>query len=273
MIKTAASCCPSLKVLEMLVYHKDGLQYLNCLYNLTFLCLDFKVCEESYLDTLLSTLNEIGHQLKHLSINDERPRRMPVEFPIDGICDRCVNVESLQIKGLCTFIDPLEDGSGIRRLRRLYIGDIKSKDLLLLLKCCLNLTELRVKNFPDFSNSEVRTYFRIHSFWNLRKLCIFNCNLSHNSLKTLLEAFKKLEKVFFPKFLYNVSILDELNREVKFVDNLDKFHDVVSGFNSCKFNDFIYLVCCIPEIYYPECFPLYQENKKFDHLKIKNDWK
>ncbi|GIY61296.1 uncharacterized protein CDAR_217021 [Caerostris darwini] len=238
-IKNAASLCPSVEVLAIQVFQKDCLQYLCLLKQLRFLRLDFTVCVDTYLDAFLSLINDIGKQLKHLSVSDRGSDEIQppsvVRFPIDIICKNSINLESLQLKGLSTINNPLEVRTSLCNLKRLFIENINSYDFMLILQNCFNLTELFIKNLPILDSSELEKIFYKSSLLNLRKLCIFTSELSEAAMKTVLAKAVNLEKVYFDKSQYSASLLEVMNHGAVFDSELLQSEFLNPGLSNCRF--------------------------------------
>ncbi|GBN14409.1 hypothetical protein AVEN_192144-1 [Araneus ventricosus] len=97
-IRSAVEFCPLVQELIIHVHQKDGYGELRFLKQLTLLRIDFENCRSNILPDFFALLQEIGPQLKHLSVSGkEEPSVREDGVPVDVICDCCPDLQSLEI--------------------------------------------------------------------------------------------------------------------------------------------------------------------------------
>ncbi|GIX98062.1 hypothetical protein CDAR_450861 [Caerostris darwini] len=98
------------------------------------LCIIFSDSDEDCFSTFLALLRDIGYQLRHLSISASD------EIPLNAMCERCPNLQSLEIFGTET----VETCQSLKHLRSVSIFEIDEECLLFLLQNCVCLENLQI---------------------------------------------------------------------------------------------------------------------------------
>ncbi|GIY21782.1 uncharacterized protein CDAR_291551 [Caerostris darwini] len=212
-IQTAATACPLVEELVMQVFQKENLQSLVLLTRLTLLSIDFSQCHDNYLPEFLSLLSEIGYRLKHLSIEGN------VRFPVNVICNYCVNLESLKIKGLSSITDPAEPCVGIQNLKRFSVNSVDQDCFDFVLKNCRNVMELFLGRVLYLDDKQLYSILKKNTLSRLELLSISVCNLTEHGLNLLVKNARNL-KDFYLGFPRNslLSVIRESNRKINFIE-------------------------------------------------------
>ncbi|GBM63910.1 hypothetical protein AVEN_196581-1, partial [Araneus ventricosus] len=87
-VRCAVSFCPLVEELIFHAHHKEALRELKSLKRLTLLRINFRDCNEDFIPEFMELLQDIGPQLKHLSV------LCHTSVPVNVICDRCPQLES-----------------------------------------------------------------------------------------------------------------------------------------------------------------------------------
>ncbi|GIY49424.1 uncharacterized protein CEXT_251121 [Caerostris extrusa] len=228
LIRNAACACPLVEELVMQVFQKESLQPLNLLNRLTFLSLSFSQCDDNYLPEFISLISEIGHRIKHLSVEGS------LQFPVNDICSLCVNLESLKINGHACVKYPVESFPSLHNLKRFIASEIDQKCFQFVLSNCPNITELFLGSVPYLNDLELKSILKTNSLANLEILTLTTCSLTENGLSKLIKSAFKLKKFvleFFKEPL--VSVIKELNRDINYSDYPQDFFDY--KLNRCTF--------------------------------------
>ncbi|KAF8788886.1 hypothetical protein HNY73_006879 [Argiope bruennichi] len=128
---------------------KDApLKFLRFSGELTLLRIDFLDCKHDFMAHFIELLQDIGPQLKHLSVISHRP------VPVDVVCVCCPRLESLEIEGPA-FLEHSEKTYGNIPLKRLrfssFAGPHDETSLMFLMYNCKSFREI----FPRKDNDEV----------------------------------------------------------------------------------------------------------------------
>ncbi|GIY71416.1 hypothetical protein CDAR_558651 [Caerostris darwini] len=212
-IRTASTACPLVEELVMQVFQKESLKPLGLLRRLSSLDINFTQCDGNFLPDFFSLLSEIGHNLKHLSLEGN------VTFPVNALCNYCINLESLQIKDLAGVEDPIEPCTSLKKLKRFYVNSVNQECLQFMLKYCTNVRELFLGNVQYLDDIKMRKILHNNSLAKLELLSIDACNLSEQGLYLLVKSATNLKNFYLGSPRYSLqSMIREMKRTINYVD-------------------------------------------------------
>ncbi|CAL1292076.1 unnamed protein product [Larinioides sclopetarius] len=198
-IKLAVLFCPIIEELAINVFHEEGLQHLCALEHLTFLSINFNYCDHDYMSVWYSVLKKIGPQLKHLSVEASS------DIPVNAICDNCVNLESLRIRGKAIVTETASTISNLPYLRRILLMCMDNRSLIFLLSKCPLLTEMFLDCAVCLDDTLLSNILKHNPLSELKVAGIHACKLSRLGFRILLESAVKLEKVSFRSVKFDAS--------------------------------------------------------------------
>ncbi|GIY99352.1 uncharacterized protein CEXT_85021 [Caerostris extrusa] len=201
-IKNSALSCPMVEELVLQVVHQDCLQHLRHLKQLNVLILKFSRFLKDPIPALLNVLQEIGPQLKHLSVDTF------ITFPVNDICRLCPNLESLGLFGCASVSEPVETCESLRHLQRLYTTIVDEKSLIFLLENCVGIQEMIINDADCFDDEMLDRVLQKNMFSKLKTLYIQRGQVSERKFVEFLETAQQLENVstrdiLFHKILYS----------------------------------------------------------------------
>ncbi|GBM85444.1 hypothetical protein AVEN_133972-1 [Araneus ventricosus] len=204
-IRSAVEFCPLVRELIIHVHQKDGYEALRCLKQLTLLRIDFENCLGDFLPDFVALLQEIGPQLKHLSVfGKEEPSRRNDGVPVDVICDTCPDLQSLEIWSSIFMMDSSKCSCDLALKRlTLYLEhpdvDEETHDeeecLLFLLSNCKHLEELYLQCVGSLDDTLLNQIFERNPFSQLRLICIEESSLRREGFQMFLKKSASIETV------------------------------------------------------------------------------
>ncbi|GIY70255.1 uncharacterized protein CDAR_247931 [Caerostris darwini] len=231
-IRKSALSCPQIEELKMQVYNSSSLRHLALLKQLTVLDLHFPLFDHSDLGSFLSLLFNIGRQIKHLSVNVLGPYtdHTNTRVPVNVICNLCVNLESLTVKG-STVSEPVEPCASLNHLKRLHVSDADEKSLTFLFQNCTSLNELFLKSF-GLNDSLLATLLSKNSLENLKTFCLIHHHISQEGIKLLMRSAKNLERLCVKNITDTIKMM---KLDVSTSDNLWFSEYFKRRFSNCGF--------------------------------------
>ncbi|GIY36304.1 uncharacterized protein CEXT_731551 [Caerostris extrusa] len=210
-IRMAVTSCPYIEELVFTIPRIDSIKHLSGLKNLTFLYIDFGVCDDNYLSEFVSLLVEIGPQLKHLGV--VRSNIIPINVAIEN----CPNLTSLKFSSAVDKTNPeMVSSVTTSRLKNLTLDKCDKFSLLYALSCCTNLKELFIFDGSCLDDNLLNTILDKNPLSELKVAYISKCRLSGRGLRNFLISAKQLDTFFILSdelFLCNEDVLlQELNR-------------------------------------------------------------
>ncbi|GBN70204.1 hypothetical protein AVEN_231704-1 [Araneus ventricosus] len=204
-IRSAVEFCPLLQELIIHVHQKDGYEALRLLKQLTLLRIHFQNCLGDFLPDFVALLQEIGPQLKHLSVfGKEEPFRRNDGVPVDVICDRCPDLQSLEIWSSIFMKDSSRRSCDLA-LRRLTLylekADVDQEiheeqgSLLFLLSNCKRLEELHLDSTESLNDALLNQIFERNPFAQLKVSCIEESSLTREGFQMICEKAVSVETV------------------------------------------------------------------------------
>ncbi|GBN29513.1 hypothetical protein AVEN_43606-1 [Araneus ventricosus] len=216
-MRFAVTLCPLVQELIFYVHVKEAMKELRFLKQLTLLRIDFELYEGDFVREFVALVQEIGPQLKHLSIIWKDPFIESYRVPVDIICDCCPHLESLEIEQF--IFEPRFSSEASRNfllkrltLRSLYESDPES--LLFLLSNCKHLEELFVENVECFDDALLRQIFERNPLTELKVFFSEQCGLTREGYQMIMEKASSIE-----------SVLIDVGRENYFYDANRVFKD------------------------------------------------
>ncbi|GBO19780.1 hypothetical protein AVEN_182991-1 [Araneus ventricosus] len=220
-IKLAVVSCPYIEELVINVFHEECLQQLCLLQHLTFLSINFNYCDHDYMSVWFAVLKKIGPQLKHLSVEAS------TNIPVNAICDNCVNLESLRIRGKAVVGETASTSSNLPHLRRLLLMCMDNRSLMFLLSNCPLLTEMFLDCAVCLDDTLLSNILKHNPLSELKLAGIHACKLSKLGFRMLLESAVKLEKVSFRSVKFDASdVIHKLNPKIVNYPVFNKLKDV-----------------------------------------------
>ncbi|GIY72340.1 uncharacterized protein CDAR_522581 [Caerostris darwini] len=196
-IEKAALSCPLLEQLIIKVYHRECIPHLRHLQRLNVLSIDFMCDDEDCVPTFLTLLRDIGHQLRHLSIDNWH------KMPLNTICELCPYLLSLKIRGSATVSEPVQNCKSLRSLKRLYAYNVDRKCLIYLLQNCVGLQVLGIDHAHHFDDDTLREVLEKNRLPDLKALHIGYSSLSIKGLEKLRESSLNLKNPYFFECLFD----------------------------------------------------------------------
>ncbi|GBM43318.1 hypothetical protein AVEN_262187-1 [Araneus ventricosus] len=139
----------------------------------------------------MELLQEIGHQLKHLSVLCSAP------FPVNVICDKCPQLQSLEIDGHSFVVNSAEASSHLplKRLRLRYLSDKEEdkKSFQFLLSSCKSLEELFLEHVTFLDDSLLLQMFQLNPLTNLKVIGIYDCCLTRDAYQMFMKRVVSVE--------------------------------------------------------------------------------
>ncbi|CAL1292072.1 unnamed protein product [Larinioides sclopetarius] len=212
MVKTASLMCSSLQELVIDVYDNNCVQHLVRLKNLTVLSINYEdPYDEMYQPAFVSLLREIGSQLKHLSVSAQNP------VPLDIICKRCCNLESLRILGEVTISNHKKKWKKLPDLRSFCVSKIQGEYLHLLFQRCPNIKELFIGSVLDFNDDFLEILSEDGSLPKLEIVSVETCSLSKDGFMRFMKSVPTLQKVSFDRSMEwcGEELMDEIKTWVE----------------------------------------------------------
>ncbi|GBN06884.1 hypothetical protein AVEN_33981-1 [Araneus ventricosus] len=202
--------CPLVQELIIYVYQKDGYEGLRCLKQLTLLRIHFKNFPGDFLPDFVALLQEIGPQLKHLSVfGKEEPSRRNDGVPVDVICDCCPDLQSLEIWSSIFMKDSSKSSCDLA-LKRLTLHVVQpdvdeeihdeeihneEESLLFLLTNSKHLEELYLDSAESLDDTLLNQIFKKNPFTQLKVICTEESSVTWKGFQMLLEKPASVETV------------------------------------------------------------------------------
>ncbi|GIY43765.1 uncharacterized protein CDAR_523031 [Caerostris darwini] len=210
LIKMAVTFCPYIEELVFTIPRNDSIKYLSGLKNLTFLYIDFGVCDDNYLSEFVSLLCEIGPQLKHLGV--VRSNIIPINIAIEN----CPNLTSLKYFPEEKINQEILSSVSTSCLKNLTLDNCDKFSLLYALSCCKNLKELFIFDGRCLDDNLLNTILDKNPLSELKVVYILKCRLSRKGLRNFLISAKQLDTFFIfsdeLELCNKDALLQELNR-------------------------------------------------------------
>ncbi|GBO29433.1 hypothetical protein AVEN_257427-1 [Araneus ventricosus] len=199
-IRSAVEFCPLVQELIIHVHQKDGYEALRCLKQLTLLRIHFENFLGDFLPDFVEVLQEIGPQLKHLSVfGKEEPFRRNEGVPVDVICDCCPDLQSLQIWSSIFMKDSSKSSCDLALKRlRLYVlepDDDEAECLLFLLSNSKHLEELYLESVESLDDTLLNQIFERNPFTQLKVFCIEESGVTKKGFQMFLKKSVSIETV------------------------------------------------------------------------------
>ncbi|GBN14412.1 hypothetical protein AVEN_192146-1 [Araneus ventricosus] len=202
---SAVNLCPLVQELIIHVHQKDGYEALHCLKQLTLLRIHFENCLGDFLPDFVALLQQIGPQLKHLSVSGkEEPSRRSDGVPVDVISDCCPYLQSLEIWS-SIFLNNSSKCSCDLALKRLTLyvqqPDVdeeihdEEESLLFLLSNSKHLEELYLESAESLNDALLNQIFERNPFSQLRMSCVEESSLTREGFQMFLEKAASIETV------------------------------------------------------------------------------
>ncbi|GBM54643.1 hypothetical protein AVEN_214617-1 [Araneus ventricosus] len=205
-MRFAVTLCPLVQELIFYVHAKEAMKELRFLKQLALLRIDFDGYEGDFVREFVASLQEIGPQLKHLSIIWKEPYEENDGVPVDVICDCCPRLESLEID---QFIFEPRFSSGASRnlpFKRLTLRNLWERDhesLLLLLSNCKHLEELFLHEVECFGDALLSQIFQRNPFTELKVVFAECCSLTREGYQMFMEKASSIEAVLINEEVEN----------------------------------------------------------------------
>ncbi|GBL99939.1 hypothetical protein AVEN_19429-1 [Araneus ventricosus] len=194
----AVTLCPLVQELIFYVRVKEAMKELRVLKQLTLLRICFDRYEGDFVREFVALLQEIGPQLKHLSIHWDENIDEYDAVPFNDICDCCPHLESL---GIENFIFEPRFSSGASRnfpLKRLKLYGLYESDpesVLFLLSNCKHLEELFLEDVECFDDALLRQIFERNRFTELKVIFAECCNVTREGYEMFMEKASSIQSV------------------------------------------------------------------------------
>ncbi|GBM75798.1 hypothetical protein AVEN_77163-1 [Araneus ventricosus] len=216
LIRNAVEAFPLVEELDLVVFDDSSLQCLMKLKHLN--CLSIHSCDfsETFLSQFFHMLSRIGHQLRHLFLEDRN-----YYVPIEDILLYCPNLETLRMEALVA--KPRELDYGLLRLKRLLLTRCNKEVLMLLLFNCKDLEELYISNARCLRDDLLELILDANPLSNLKIVSLDYCTLTEDGLRMIFQSAVSLQTVHFacgvypPRTDYDESVsylINELNLKI-----------------------------------------------------------
>ncbi|GBL99941.1 hypothetical protein AVEN_19430-1 [Araneus ventricosus] len=195
----AVTLCPLVQELIFYVHIKEAMKELRFLKQLTLLRIDFDRYEGDFVREFVALLQEIGPQLKHLSIIWKEPFIDYYRVPVDVICDCCPHLESLEIIQFIFepgFSSEASINFPLKRLKLSALYESDPESVLSLLSNCKHLEELFLEDVDGFDDALLRQIFESNRFTELKVIFVEGCNLTREGYQMFMEKASSFETVF-----------------------------------------------------------------------------
>ncbi|GBN22171.1 hypothetical protein AVEN_211480-1 [Araneus ventricosus] len=207
-MRFAVTLCPLIQELIFQVHAKDAIKELRALKQLTLLRIDFIVCEDDFVPDFVALLQEIGPQIKHLSVLSNR------RVPVDVICDCCLHLQSFEIDGP-TVVNDSSNASGNFPLKRLKLyslyEEVDKESLLFLLSNCMYLEELFLDDAEIVDDTLLNQIFERNPLRELKVSCIEYCDITREGFQMFMKKAASIQTVLITsdegKYVYDVKSL------------------------------------------------------------------
>ncbi|GIX75598.1 uncharacterized protein CDAR_101851 [Caerostris darwini] len=217
-VKSSVVLFPFVEKLRIAVYHEDCLEHLKRLKHLRVLEINFSLCcgLPAY-TAFISLLSEIGPQLKFLLIVTYST------MPVDVVMKYCSNVVHLDLRCSSIVQGGIEtDSKNFRHLKKLMLREMDKESLEYLLRNSLNLKELLLYEALCLDDTLLRKIFKKNSLSQLHTIAVYECRLSREGLKELVQKCANLESVAFHTLDADVTtVAEELKRDI-----IDSYWDI-----------------------------------------------
>ncbi|GBL99932.1 hypothetical protein AVEN_19426-1 [Araneus ventricosus] len=213
----AVTLCPLVQELIFYVHVKEALKELRVLKQLTLLRICFVRYKDGFVREFVALLQEIGPQLKHLSILWNENIHEYDEVPFNDICDWCPHLESLGIENF--IFEPRISSEDTRNfpLKRLKLYGLNESDpesVLFLLSNFKHLEELFLEEVECFDDALLRQIFERNPLTELKVISVKYCSLTRQGYQMIMEKAPSIE-----------TVLIVVNREKYFYDTNRVFKD------------------------------------------------
>ncbi|GBM39480.1 hypothetical protein AVEN_65512-1 [Araneus ventricosus] len=196
-MRFAVTLCPLVQELSLCVHVKEAVKELRFLKQLTLLRIEFTEYEGDFVPVLEASLQEIGPQLKHLSVI-WKDTFEEYGVPVDVICDSCPHLESLEIEEFIfkpTFSSGAPRNLPLRRLTLRFLCEPDHESLLFLLSNCKHLEELFLERVRCFDDALLSQIFERNPFRELKVIFTEQCGLTREGYQMLMEKASSIETV------------------------------------------------------------------------------
>ncbi|GIY50687.1 uncharacterized protein CEXT_188201 [Caerostris extrusa] len=210
-VKSSVALFPLVEKLNIVVYHKNCIEHLKKLRHLCVLNINFNLCRGSPTRTaFISLLSEIGPQLKCLSI------MVRSTMPVDVIMKYCPNVVHLDLCCIAVVQGGIKaDSKTFRQLKRLRAVVVDEESLKYLLRYSVNLKELLLHDAICLDDTLLHKILKMKSLSKIDTLAVWECRLSREGLKELIQKCVNLENVAFKNLKADLTtVAEELKRDI-----------------------------------------------------------
>ncbi|GBM89573.1 hypothetical protein AVEN_258643-1, partial [Araneus ventricosus] len=209
-------------------HHKEALRELKSLKRLTLLRINFRDCNEDFIPEFIDLLQEIGPQLKHLSV------LCHASVPVNVICDKCPQLQSLEISGPSFVMNSAEASSyfPLKRLRLktrcLRVKEEAKKSFQFLRSSCMSLEELFLEHVTFLDDSLLLQIFQLNPLSNLIVVGIYDCYLTGEAYQMFMKKVVSIEIICISSqeedYFYDRKSLFKIpnHRSIAYCDVLEK---------------------------------------------------
>ncbi|GIY64010.1 hypothetical protein CDAR_31241 [Caerostris darwini] len=138
-------------------------------------------------------------------------------MPVDVVMKYCSNVVHLDL--CCSVIvqGGIEaDFNNFRQLEKLIVGKVDEESLEYILRNASNLRELLLVDALCLDDTLLRTILRMKSLSKIDTLGVYECRLSREGLKELVQKCVNLERVAFETLDADLTtVVKELKRDIR----------------------------------------------------------
>ncbi|GBL94882.1 hypothetical protein AVEN_197553-1 [Araneus ventricosus] len=197
-VRFAVALCPLVQELIFYVHVKEAMKELIFLKQLTLLQIYFDGYEADFMQEFVALLQEIGPQLKHLSVIWKEPLREYGGVPVGVICDCCPHLESLEIEQFVfepRFSSEASRNLPLKRLTLSALCEPDNESLLSLLSSCKQLEELFLDDVECFDDALLSQIFERNPFTELQVIFAKTCNLTRAGYQMFVEKASSIETV------------------------------------------------------------------------------
>ncbi|GBO30270.1 hypothetical protein AVEN_198883-1 [Araneus ventricosus] len=224
-VRCAVAFCPLVEELIFHTHHKEALRELKNLQRLTLLRIHFRDCNEDFIPEFIDLLQGIGQHLKHLSVHCSAP------FPVYVICDRCPQLQSLEIDGP-SFVMNSSEASSYFPLKRLRLKtrdkEEDKKSFQFLLSSCKSLEELFVEHARFLDDSLLLQIFQLNPLTNLKVIGIYDSCLTWEAFQMFMKKVVSIEIICISSqeedYFYDRNSVFKIpsHRSIEYCDALEK---------------------------------------------------